>query len=91
MRRMTPQEAGKSDPTMSDWLALPVGKGKRHSKCPFCGSSHFGTANPLGYLLVRYCNDEFGIGCKGRYRDEVDGHMIHEVTGALLGIPRNFA
>lgn len=40
----------------------------RHFTCPQCGGSHFGT---LDFHLekeqwVRWCHDEFGVGCQWR-------------------------
>lgn len=87
IRILTPIEAGQYDPPMQEWLALPVGLGDG-SICPECGSTHFGTANPIGYFPVRDCHDERGIGCHERYRGPVTSRMIYDVVGALTGVPR---
>lgn len=82
----TPEEAGKHDPPMQEWLALPVS----NDGCPFCGSHHWGTSNPRGYFLVRSCHDEKNIGCRAKFRAEVTPQMIAEVVGALTGTERRF-
>lgn len=82
----TPMEAGKYDPPMQEWLALPVGE----YGCPFCGSHHWGTTNPRGYFLVRQCHDEKNLGCQAKFRSEVYPQMIAEIVSALTGEHRRF-
>ncbi len=77
---LTPVEAGRSDPPMQEWLALPVG-----DACPACGSTHWGTTNPVGYFAVRVCHDEHGKGCREHFRSAVTPEMIRRVVGALCG------
>lgn len=76
-----PWRAGQHDPPMQDWLCLPAG-----DVCP-ADASHigWGTRNPRGYFLVRYCHV-----CRAEFRGEVHPHTIHEVVSALCGIPRRF-
>lgn len=76
-----PTVAGRFDPPMHEWLALPVGE----NECPECGSTHWGTGNPIGYFLVRKCHDEKHIGCTANFRSEVHPEMIRRVIDALLG------
>lgn len=68
----TPEEAGKYDPPMQEWLALPVSE----KGCPACGSQHWGTINPRGYFFVRQCHDQKNEGCRLKFRQEVDPYMI---------------
>lgn len=81
-----PWEAGEHDPSMQEWLVLPISE----AICPLCGSTRFGTGNPRGYFQVRYCHDEFVIGCMGRWRNPVNAEMILNVVSALNGEPRRF-
>jgi hypothetical protein len=81
----TPMEAGKYDPPMQDWLNLPIS-----TRCPVCGSLHWGTINPRGYFLVRQCHDQKNIHCRAKFRGEVDIQMISSVVGALTGEHRRF-
>lgn len=76
-----PTEAGRNDPPMHEWLALPVGD----DGCPACGSKHWGTRNPIGYFLVRECHDEKYTGCRARFRGTVSTEMIKRVMDGLLG------
>jgi hypothetical protein len=81
-----PSEAGRLDPSMQDWLVLP----ESDTGCPECGSTYWGTKNPSGYFLVRYCKDEHGQLCKAEWRAPVDPQTIGDVVDALLGVKRRF-
>lgn len=74
---LSPVAAGKYDPPMQEWLALPVSD----EGCPMCGSPHWGTENPVGYFLVRRCHD----GCGAKFRGAVTPETIRRVVGALNG------
>jgi hypothetical protein len=77
-----PWLAGKYDPPMQDWLQLPVG-----DSCPVDPTHvRWGTRNPCGYLLVRWCKE-----CRAEFRGEVTAHTIASVAEALCGTPRRFA
>lgn len=74
---LTPAEAGRYDPPMQEWLALPVSE----DGCPECGGKFWGTTNPVGYFLVRVCHN----GCGTKFRGEVTTHTIQRVIEALNG------
>lgn len=83
-----PPEAGRNDPPMHEWLALPVSE----DVCPACGSDSWGTLNVSGYFLVRYCNNGAYLGsrCRARFRSAVTPQLILDVVGALNNQPRRF-
>ena len=76
-----PWLAGRLDPPMQDWLALPIG-----DSCPVDATHRqWGTANPRGYFLVRYCGT-----CRTKFRCAVTPHLVAEIVAALCGTPRRF-
>jgi len=76
-----PWRAGQYDPPMQEWLQLPAA-----DSCPEDSAhEHWGTRNPRGYFLVRYCKR-----CHAQFRPEVDARLIAEIAGALVGTPRRF-
>lgn len=75
---LTPVEAGRNDPPMQDWLALPASD----DLCPECGGERWGTMNATGYFLVRVCHTH---GCGAKFRGEVTPFMVHNVVSALVG------
>lgn len=79
---LEPWEAGEFDPPMQDWLQLPVGDG-----CPYDHShERWGTRNPCGYFLVRYCKE-----CNQNFRGDVTAHTVMRIVGALTGEPVRLA
>jgi hypothetical protein len=84
-----PAEAAQHDPPLTEWFKLPEWTGDGIS-CPSCGSTHFGTVNPRGYLLVRHCSDEFQRGCTTTFRTPMTLMQISELIEAFNGIPRRF-
>ena len=78
---LEPWEAGERDLPMQDWLQLP----QSDESCPKCGSSHWGTENPIGYFAVRYCKDEHGIKCTAKWRGVMNPQTIKEIVSALCG------
>jgi hypothetical protein len=88
---MTPAERAKYDPPLAEWLALsPSQEGY---DCPACGSTHFGTVNPIGYLQTLRCGDEFHKGCRFRYRPNPDQQsgFLDELAKAARGVETRYA
>lgn len=65
----------------------------RGFKCPECGGGYFGTEGRLPGKPAssnRYCNDQFGVGCKwrGPIADALDPNedlTVHPVLRGLFG------
>lgn len=83
-----PWKAAENDPSLSDWLRLPLSADPDRPTCPECDSTHFGTVNPLGYLHVWRCHDEYHIGCNELFRGQPDLHDASALLEALLGHPK---
>lgn len=79
---LPPADAAKHDPPLAEFLALPM----CDEVCPHCQHPYWGTRNPVGYLLVRYCKE-----CRGTWRGYPTAETIHRLTGALLGRPERLA
>jgi hypothetical protein len=85
-----PAERAKYDPPLAEWLDLATSP--NGYECPACGSTHFGTVNPRGYLQTLQCHDEFGKGCRFRYRPNPDqtSNFLDELAKAVRGVETRY-